>query len=72
MAQTTGLRVLAALSVALSLSACVAEVGNDGLRATALITPVAIAIVPVYQPQPAPTPTPAPAPAPAPGGSIRP
>ena len=63
---------LAALTVALALSGCVAEVGDDGLRATALITPVGIAVVPVYQ-QPAPQPPPQPAaPPPQPGGSFRP
>jgi hypothetical protein len=64
------MRGIAALMAALALSACVAEVGDEGLRATALITPVGIAVVPVYQQQPAPAP--APPPAPTPGGSFRP
>ena len=63
------MRGLAALAVALALSGCVAQVGDDGLRATALITPIGIAVVPVYQQQPAPQPV---APQPLPVGSIRP
>jgi len=57
---------LAALAV---LSGCVAQVGEDGgLRTTALISPIGIAVVPVYVPQPAPAPA-----VPAPQvGSIRP
>jgi hypothetical protein len=62
------MRVAAAVA-ALALSGCVAQLGEDGgLRATGVIAPIGIAVVPVYVPQPAPAPV-----APAPQyGSIRP
>ena len=57
------------LAAVAALSGCVAQVGEDGgLRTTAVISPIGIAVVPVYVPQPAPAPV-----APAPQvGSIRP
>ncbi len=69
MAATAGLKSAAGLVAMAALSGCVAQVGEDGgVRTTAVISPIGIAVVPVYVPRPAPAPA-----APAPQiGSIRP
>lgn len=63
------MRRAVALAALVALAGCVAQVGEDGgLRATGVIAPIGIAVVPVYVPQPAPAPV-----APAPQfGTIRP
>jgi hypothetical protein len=66
------MRIAAGLAGLAVLAGCVAQVGEDGgLRTTAVIAPVGIAVVPVYVPQPAPAPVVRPA-RPAQVGSIRP
>ncbi|MCU0907015.1 MAG: hypothetical protein MUF73_06095 [Rhodobacteraceae bacterium] len=63
------MRIAGALAALGLLAGCIAQVGEEGgLRATALVSPIAIAVVPVHVPQPAPAPV---APA-AQFGSIRP
>lgn len=51
------MRVAAGILALMALSGCIAQVGEDGgLRATGVISPIGIAVVPVYVPQPAPVP----------------
>jgi hypothetical protein len=49
------MRIAAGLAALVALAGCVAQLGEDGgLRTTALISPIGIAVVPVYVPQPVP------------------